>query len=210
MSRQNTVGTENSMRVVRFSSLKPIPWRNGGGTTRQILARYPEHGSPEFDWRISVADVEANGPFSAFAGIDRMLMLCQGAGMIVETDGQKHRLDRHDMLRFPGEQSTSAYLVDGPTVDLNVMTRRTRVAASMSTHALEQSIQLFPNPATALVIVVLEGSLEFEPRSPDSENLGPFDALYVDPPGSCRLKGRGMYARIDIGRSGPNATGLGD
>jgi environmental stress-induced protein Ves len=42
-----------------------MPWKNGGGVTRELLA-WPGGG----DWqvRISVAEIEADGPFSSFPG----------------------------------------------------------------------------------------------------------------------------------------------
>ena len=60
--------------VVRFTELAVVPWRNGGGVTREILASGGS-GSDGFDWRISIADVSEPGPFSAFPGFDRVITL---------------------------------------------------------------------------------------------------------------------------------------
>ena len=43
-----------------------MPWRNGGGTTSEIVVE-PGPGG-RFHFRLSIADVEASGPFSGFPG----------------------------------------------------------------------------------------------------------------------------------------------
>ena len=68
------------MRLVRRADLTPRPWKNGGGVTREIAAHPPEAGLDGFDWRLSMADVASDGPFSAFPGIDRTLTVIEGAG----------------------------------------------------------------------------------------------------------------------------------
>ncbi len=69
--------------VVRFAldAIAPTPWKNGGGTTREIAVRPPGAGMDAFAWRVSVADIVADGPFSAFPGIDRQIALLDGAGV---------------------------------------------------------------------------------------------------------------------------------
>ena len=52
------------------------PWRNGGGVTRELLrlAARPATGSV----RVSVADIEADGPFSPFPGVERWFAVLRG------------------------------------------------------------------------------------------------------------------------------------
>ena len=64
-----------------LSSLPATPWKNGGGTTREIAAFPPGAGLDDFGWRLSVAEVERDGPFSVFSGVDRTIVLLDGAGM---------------------------------------------------------------------------------------------------------------------------------
>jgi environmental stress-induced protein Ves len=52
-----------SWQIVPLEDVSPAPWRNGGGVTRELLA-WPT--PQDWDWRISVAEVEKNGPFSRF------------------------------------------------------------------------------------------------------------------------------------------------
>ncbi|WP_454764833.1 HutD/Ves family protein [Cupriavidus campinensis] len=115
--------------VVRFAldAIAPAPWKNGGGTTREIAVWPPGAGMDAFAWRVSVADIAADGPFSAFPGIDRQIVLLDGAGVHLQAhdDSFSHKLTRiGEPFAFPGDTAVHAALVEGATRDFNVMTRR--------------------------------------------------------------------------------------
>ncbi len=55
------------MQIIRFADLKPQPWRNGGGVTRELASHSPKEG--ERDWRVSIADVTKAGEYYAFPGM---------------------------------------------------------------------------------------------------------------------------------------------
>ena len=76
-----------------------------------------------WDWRLSIADVESEGPFSAFAGMTRILTVIEGEGLAITIDGVEQRLDRYMPLRFDGGATTSATLPAGPIRDFNLITR---------------------------------------------------------------------------------------
>ena len=106
---------------VHWPHVPPQRWRNGGGSTRELLA-FPAGDS--WHVRISVADIEADGPFSAFPGVQRWFTVLQGAGVELDIDGQVQRLQRGDPpLCFDGAARVDCRLVDGPTRDLNFMLR---------------------------------------------------------------------------------------
>jgi uncharacterized protein len=107
--------------LVRLGDVAPQRWRNGGGVTRELLA-WP---SPD-DWRfrISVADIEADGPFSAFADVQRWFAVLQGGGVALTIDGAEHvRRPGDAPLRFSGESAATCRLLRGPSRDLNLMLR---------------------------------------------------------------------------------------
>lgn len=122
------------MTIIRADSLIPRPWKNGGGVTREIAAEPPDASLDAFAWRLSLADVASDGAFSTFAGVDRVLVLLDGAGMrLTEADGRVHALDAPlAIARFAGETPIHATLNDGPTRDFNVMVRRDRAHAAVS------------------------------------------------------------------------------
>jgi len=116
------------MRRITLDGAPRRPWKNGGGETRELAVAPPGAGLDDFDWRISCARVASGGPFSAFPGVDRSLLVLEGGGLRLDfADGQPLTLDvAAAPLQFAGERTVSAALLDGPVVDFNVMTRRAR------------------------------------------------------------------------------------
>lgn len=101
------------------------PWRNGAGSTRE-LARWPPAtpggGMDSFEWRVSVATVAAPGPFSAFAGVDRQIMLLGGEGVHLAGSGWGHRLaERWQPFAFSGDEPVDCTMLGGASTDFNLM-----------------------------------------------------------------------------------------
>lgn len=114
----------NNWHPFSQATLPVSRWRNGGGETREIIS-WPQ-GTAEFDWRASIATIAADGPFSAFPGIDRSITLLSGEGVHLSDGGQlNHRLSTVGApFAFSGDLSLSAHLLGGMTMDFNLMTRR--------------------------------------------------------------------------------------
>jgi environmental stress-induced protein Ves len=112
--------------LITFAGLAPVPWKNGGGSTTQIAIAPPEAGFDDFDWRISLATIASDGPFSQFADVDRTLVLLEGHGATLDIDGEERVLlcDDERVIAFDGESKVNCKLNRGPTTDFNVMTRR--------------------------------------------------------------------------------------
>lgn len=129
------------MRIIRRTDCRTMPWKNGGGETTEI-AIAPEGASLDtFDWRVSMARVASDGPFSVFPGIDRNLTVLEGAGIVLEPHGSAATRLTPDSppYTFPGDLPLDARLVDGPILDLNVMTRRGRARCAVSKNATAAS-----------------------------------------------------------------------
>jgi environmental stress-induced protein Ves len=121
-----------TMRRFALAALPAQPWKNGGGVTREIAALPAGSTVDDFVWRVSVAEIAQAGPFSPFPGVDRQIMLLSGAGVRLRGDGIDHRLDRPlQPFAFAGEAAIDASLLDGPSHDLNVMTRRDAMRAEV-------------------------------------------------------------------------------
>jgi environmental stress-induced protein Ves len=116
------------LKIIRAGSCRTTPWKNGGGSTTEIVAEPPGATLDDFNWRISVARVAADGPFSEFAGIDRTLAVIDGKGLMLTIGGNAPiRVERgSDPIGFAGDIPISARLTAGEITDLNVMTRRSR------------------------------------------------------------------------------------
>jgi len=137
---------------------KRMPWKNGGGTTTEILVE-PAGAAERYDWRISIADVAQSGPFSDFTGYDRTIMLIEGAGFVLDFDrGQTKRLDRpYEPFPFAGEWRTGCTLIDGPVRDFNLIAARKRPKAMLDVfHVDRGTAAVAVTPTT--IIHILAGS----------------------------------------------------
>jgi len=143
---------------MRLTHLEPasyirMPWKNGQGITTEI-ARWPQNG--ELDWRISVARVTADGPFSHFPGCDRVILALDGAGMILthHETGVVVSLSALEPWSFRGEWTTSCVLPAGGIRDFNVVTRRAAFSAEVSVLVLEGTRSIDLTAATTILYCV--------------------------------------------------------
>ena len=145
------------MRIIRQSSFVSVPWRNGGGVTHEAI-RMPPDGDA-FQWRVSVAEVDSAAPFSAFPGIDRQIVLLDGAGFSMTLDdGRAHALTTPFVpFAFPGEAKVEVALADGPTRDFNLMLRRGRVRGGI---AVWQDAGTHATAATTVLVYCARGAID--------------------------------------------------
>ncbi|MDQ0456364.1 HutD/Ves family protein [Rhizobium paknamense] len=130
------------MRVLRAEAYQTVPWKNGGGVTREVALHRDDAVHSEFLWRVSIATVAQDGPFSRFDGIDRSIAMLSGAGMRLEGEegaAPVLLLPESAPYAFPGEAAIHAVLVDGVTTDLNLMTRRAFFRHDMQRFPVEGS-----------------------------------------------------------------------
>ncbi|MER5274447.1 HutD family protein [Streptomyces sp. NPDC002809] len=185
--------TAEAFRILRAAGRTPVAWRNGGGTTREIVAS-PGATADGFDWRVSLADVAADGPFSVFPGVDRTLTVVEGAGMDLMVGGEHHIVDEpywpHD---FPGDLETDGRLLAGPVVNLNVMYRRDRARAE--TAVVRGTLRLMAPEGGAVLAVVLEDGAAID--GTDSR-LGCYDAVLVRGGAPVVLRTQGYAALVTL------------
>jgi environmental stress-induced protein Ves len=112
-----------------------VPWKNGGGVTREVAVWPPGAGFDDFDWRVSIAEVSVAGPFSTFAGIDRTMAILAGRLELRFADGCVELDPASAPFAFAGDVACDGRPLDGPVTDLNVMTRRGRAVARVERFA---------------------------------------------------------------------------
>ncbi|MEO9078582.1 MAG: HutD family protein [Rhodanobacter sp.] len=136
--------------IIRLQDRPSQPWKNGLGRTRE-LAIYPSAASSDdFLWRVSIAEVDSDAPFSVFPGIDRQIALLDGDGFTMTLDDERtHALTRPLVpFGFPGEAEVRITLTGGRTRDFNLMIRRNRARGDVlawhgsATHLLDPTVVL--------------------------------------------------------------------
>ena len=147
-------------RVIPANEYQRVRWRNQLGWTREITSQ-PCDG--DWDWRLSIAEIERDAAFSSFPGIDRELVLLAGNGLRLRfDDGEIHELHPpHDKLRFAGERGVTGELLDGRTHDFNLMWRRGRVQAELWHRPLVGPMVIFAEPGTTWAVHLIAGQARF-------------------------------------------------
>ncbi len=121
-----------TFQIIRATDCPEVPWKNGGGTTREIAVFPPDAGMDTFLWRLSMAKVETAGPFSAFTGIDRVLAVLDGT-LVLTGPNLDVRLDAGTPPQpFDGGAAVFGEPLGGPVLDLNAMARRGRFTCAMT------------------------------------------------------------------------------
>lgn len=174
-----------TVRQLPVASLAPMPWKNGGGVTREIAAYPAGSGLNDFAWRISLADVEQDGAFSVFAGVQRSIVLLDGEGMRLRwDDGARHDLQRYQPFSFAGEDALYCALFDGATRDFNLMLRRGRVQGRLVRQDLAQGESRRETLAAKddfLLAFCAAGAVELRGDTCDTYQLAAFDTLEIGP-----------------------------
>jgi len=150
----------DGLEIVRLprADYRRMRWKNGAGWTTEIAQAPAADGG--FVWRISIAEVDADGDFSAFPGVDRSLLVLAGEGMALGFDDRPPALLRPlgEPLAFPGEAAVRARLLGGPTRDFNVMTRRDHYTHTLTVRRPGEPLTLARAPGRGWLVHVFTGA----------------------------------------------------
>lgn len=176
--------THGRLAVLKAADHRRMPWKNGGGETVEIAVFPSAADLAAFGWRVSMATVASDGPFSVFAGIDRTLSILEGEGMALDIAGREPVVltRASEPLAFPADVATSARLVSGTIVDLNVMTRRGQWA-----HRVERRVFEGDHPLDAeggVTMLLSLGNLRID-SGEHAEELARLDCAIIE--GPCRV-----------------------
>ena len=169
-----------------------MPWKNGGGETREIAIHPPGAALETFDWRVSMARVALDGPFSSFPEVDRTLAVLDGDGfdLGIESAPPVRLTTLSAPYRFPADVAAVARLVGAPVEDLNVMTRRGRFSQDVAATELDAR-RLLQAAGGTLLVLCRRGEVEA-----GAVGLGPRDALVIEGAETIAVAPRGASAQV--------------
>ncbi len=154
-----------------------MPWKNGAGTTTEIAIDLPNADvGGRFRWRLSIADVERSGPFSAFPGYERTIMVIAGRGMdLAVGDQPARRLERlFEPFVFSGDATAECRLLDGPIRDFNLMAERSSLQSRMTVVRLDAAPHTLDLASADWIIHCFDGLIDLRMRAADwSSTLQP-------------------------------------
>lgn len=152
------------MEILRKSALVDVPWKNGGGITRNIaVANFAARTA----WRLSRADVAQDGAFSSFTGLVRILTVVSDTGMVLEHPNGTLDADPWQSVRFGGELDVFARLKDGPLSDLNLMFDPSLCEGTVSTLRGPLDLETIPPEPGLSAFHVLSGQPKLGDHSLD-------------------------------------------
>jgi environmental stress-induced protein Ves len=167
------------MQIVRQSQFKASPWKNGGGITHEAM-RVPKRGA--FRWRVSIAHIDASGPFSDFAGYARTMVLLRGSGVALKLSDGTQRIMRAagDLAQFNGALGVKCELLNGPCVDLNLMTSHAMGPAQVRVERLRGSLSYAARKDESLVVFPIDAALQIHPSGGNAAVLEPWDLAVLE------------------------------
>jgi uncharacterized protein len=119
-----------SQHLIPAFTIPPQAWLNGGGQTRELFT-WPSD-SKVWQLRISMADISAPGPFSAYLGVKRLFTVLSGDGVTLHLPAGDVGLRVGDApFAFDGAHAPGCTPIGGATTDLNVMSRDGQIAMKM-------------------------------------------------------------------------------
>lgn len=186
------------MEIIRFADLKPEPWRNRGGVTRQLASQPRASSTPDgdWDWRVSIADVSKAGDFSPFPGMERVLTVVEGELLLLTVDGADHPLEKYRPFRFPGGAQTQGSLPTGDIRNLNVITRTGGFKGFTS--IIELSKKRAKPIFEGQLGILLQGQATAAVGTQEPETLARYDAVVGSDVDTPDVLGRGFLAVVSI------------
>ncbi|HTM79308.1 MAG TPA: HutD family protein [Devosia sp.] len=186
-----------TIAVVRRSAWRPTAWKNGGGTTSEIWVHPRGASLDDFLWRVSAARVQADGPFSLFAGVDRTLTLLEGIELDLQGEqfGSIMLTETSAPFTFAADGAVQGRLPNGGAVlDFNVMSRRGHIRHSVEAIVLAGVLS---RPASAGFHIVLcrTGSL-FISCETQTITLDKYDTAMIEPGREFSMQGDGSAALV--------------
>ena len=195
-----------SAKVLRAGDYRRMPWKNGGGWTTELATSPESIGLSAFEWRISIAEIGSDGPFSTFPECDRQIALLDGIGMELQIEGEEAvRLEqRLRFFRFAGESNVFGRLVSGPVRDFNVIARRDVIAAEALHRPLVGPMVFLPERDITWFVHVVGGQAAL--KDADGTSLEAGDSLLLEPDPARRnrvLSGGGELVLVKLTRLAP-------
>jgi uncharacterized protein len=145
------------MRIIRYNELQLTAWKNGGGVTREIAV---VRAGDALVWRLSIADVERDGPFSSFEGLRRILTVTAGDGMELTSHVAKLDADYGMPVHFDGGLEIQARLKHGPVQDLNLIYNPSICTAGVFVMRAATTHSVDIRPGRTTVLHCMAGFLE--------------------------------------------------
>ena len=136
------------VRIIPRSAFAEGRWRNGLGVSWDIASDGGAAG--DFGWRLAIARIDGDVPFSDYPAVDRVFTLIDGDGLSLDVAGlgRLEVAERFAPVRFPGDAATLCRLKGGACLALNLFVARRAWRADVAAGPLEAAVDLGAAPVS--------------------------------------------------------------
>jgi environmental stress-induced protein Ves len=170
------------VEIIRAAEYREVPWKNGGGLTYEIAA-------DDF-WRVAIAVIDRDGPFSDWRGFDRTILALDGGRVFLDIGEESIELRPGEPYEFAGETVVAARIEGGPARDLNVMTARSEYTHDVEIVSGKQRFVLDDDEFAFIYAI--------DAVNVGGEDCAPGDTIVIDEPQSFTVHAAGRAAVIRI------------
>lgn len=197
--------TSPMMTPLPQHGFRRTPWKNGGGVTVNFAdACHPGVAPDSWNgmiWRFGRTAIVVSAPFSDLAGYERMQLVVEGAGLVLETpDGEIDLRTPFQPVRYDGGTPIVSRLENGPVEVVNLITDRELCDIDMAVAGAGHRTQL---AAGTHILYAPDGAVAGScGDAPFSVAAG--DALRLDTQAALSLRidaGKGVLASIQPKRA---------
>jgi uncharacterized protein len=187
------------MKILRKSSLESAPWKDGGGTTQEVV-RVPATGE-EFAWRLSLATIDSSGSFADFTGYTRTMLFLEGDGVRLKFLGTHERVLNRigEMFEFDGSIAVDCELLGGACTDMNLITAHKIGTISAAVHELGKPLLIPETLSETLLLFAVSGTVVVEGGRGQLEIMENWDTVICAPSDAtvtCRTAAHSMEAAV--------------
>jgi uncharacterized protein len=175
------------MRIIRKSDLVEGRWRNGMGVSWDIAADSDGFAAGEFDWRLAIARIDADVPFSLYEGVDRVFTMMEGNGLDLEFEDSRMLPVCHANVPhfFSCDVPAFCHLHDGVCFALNLFVKRGKWTVAVD--ILSSNAEIFHSGS--IILFGLDGA-----ASADGEPFLPGDTVLTSDTVSVSVASAKVYA----------------
>jgi environmental stress-induced protein Ves len=140
------------MQIIPATDFITMPWKNGGGVTHEIL-KHEDNG--QLLWRLSIAEVSSDGPFSIFAGLSRILTVILGEGLALSAPHTELSAMPLVPLAFSGDWPITSTRRSPVVEDFNVIFDDSRVAVNVKVWRAGVSVDVLGDDGGVAIFLLL-------------------------------------------------------
>lgn len=169
------------MQIIPFKNLVSTPWKNGKGTTRQII-RYPEDSTlDDFIFRVSIASVTETGPFSSYPKIDRSLAVLEGSDLELNLNNKIILfIPQNTIIHFDGVDKAVVTACPNDVLDFGVMSRQGLAIHTLEKMSIQQG-ESFTRKMPYSLFFSLNPSVIYIMSNNETIYLNQYDSLLLTP-----------------------------